>query len=148
MKLSPKLTAYFKDYDAYHRTKGNKYTHFLGIPLIVVTLFGLLEQVAIVEIGNFEVNAGVVLGVFAFIWYFALDQKVGLLFSIVLIASYWIGGQLSTPLLWILFIAGWIAQFIGHLLYEKNRPAFFRNLQHVMIGPLWIFCDLTRLREN
>ena len=41
-----------------------------------------------------------------------------------------------------LFVAGWIFQFIGHGVYEKRQPAFFRNLVHLLIGPLWILNDV------
>ena len=37
-----------------------------------------------------------------------------------------------------LFVVGWIFQFIGHYVYEKRSPAFFRNLAHLLVGPLWI----------
>ena len=45
---------------------------------------------------------------------------------------------------WALFIGGWILQFVGHYAFEKNSPAFFRNLVHLLIGPLWVFARLTR----
>ena len=37
---------------------------------------------------------------------------------------------------------GWIFQFIGHSVYEKKNPAFFRNFVHLLVGPLWILNDL------
>jgi uncharacterized membrane protein YGL010W len=36
-----------------------------------------------------------------------------------------------------LFVAGWIFQFIGHLI-EGNKPAFFSNPVYLLIGPLWL----------
>jgi uncharacterized membrane protein YGL010W len=36
-----------------------------------------------------------------------------------------------------LFIAGWILQFVGHLI-EGNQPAFFSNPLYLLIGPLWL----------
>ena len=146
MKLSPKLTTSFKDYDSYHRNKSNKYTHYLGIPLIVVSLFGLLAKLSLFSVDNFVVTGAAVLGAIALVWYLMLDLKIGLIFLPVLALAYWLGGQFSTSTLWIMFVAGWVLQFIGHSAYEKNRPAFFRNFQHLLIGPLWIFCDLAGLR--
>jgi uncharacterized membrane protein YGL010W len=29
-------------------------------------------------------------------------------------------------------------QFAGHYVWEKKSPAFFRNLTHLLVGPLWI----------
>jgi len=37
-----------------------------------------------------------------------------------------------------LFATGWLFQLVGHSVYEKNRPAFGRNLVHLLIGPAWI----------
>ena len=37
----------------------------------------------------------------------------------------------------ILFVVGWVLQFIGHAI-EGNQPAFFRNPIYLLIGPLWL----------
>src|SRR4029078_4523381 len=37
----------------------------------------------------------------------------------------------------LLFIAGWILQFVGHAI-EENHPAFFKNPVYLLIGPLWL----------
>ena len=42
-----------------------------------------------------------------------------------------------------LFVVGWIFQFVGHYVYEKRSPAFFRNLAHLLVGPLWILAKAT-----
>jgi uncharacterized membrane protein YGL010W len=36
-----------------------------------------------------------------------------------------------------LFVAGWILQFVGHLI-EGNQPAFFTNPLYLLVGPLWL----------
>ena len=49
------------------------------------------------------------------------------------------------PVVWavVLFVVGWIFQFIGHYVYEKRAPAFYRNLAHLLVGPLWILAKAT-----
>lgn len=37
----------------------------------------------------------------------------------------------------LLFIVGWILQFVGHAI-EGNQPAFFRNPVYLVVGPLWV----------
>jgi uncharacterized membrane protein YGL010W len=37
----------------------------------------------------------------------------------------------------VMFIVGWIFQFVGHAI-EGNQPAFFKNPIYLLIGPLWI----------
>ena len=55
---------------------------------------------------------------------------------------------LVVPSLWKvaagLFVVGWIFQFAGHYVYEKRSPAFYRNLAHLLVGPLWILAKALR----
>lgn len=37
----------------------------------------------------------------------------------------------------VLFVVGWVFQFIGHAI-EGNQPAFFKNPLYLLIGPLWL----------
>lgn len=37
----------------------------------------------------------------------------------------------------VLFIVGWILQFVGHLV-EGNQPAFFSNPMYLLVGPWWL----------
>jgi uncharacterized membrane protein YGL010W len=41
----------------------------------------------------------------------------------------------------ILFVIAWIGQFIGHAI-EGKRPSFFKDVQFLMIGPLWLIADV------
>jgi uncharacterized membrane protein YGL010W len=42
-----------------------------------------------------------------------------------------------------LFVLGWVLQFVGHYVYEKKSPAFFRNFTHLLVGPLWILAKVS-----
>jgi uncharacterized membrane protein YGL010W len=42
-----------------------------------------------------------------------------------------------------LFVVAWIGQFIGHH-YEGKRPSFFKDVQFLMIGPLWLLSFVYR----
>ena len=42
--MSPTLKAHFTDYAAFHGTPGNQACHYVGIPLIVFSLFALLAR--------------------------------------------------------------------------------------------------------
>jgi uncharacterized membrane protein YGL010W len=37
----------------------------------------------------------------------------------------------------VLFVAGWVFQFVGHAI-EGNRPAFFSNPGYFFAGPWWL----------
>jgi len=37
----------------------------------------------------------------------------------------------------------WIGQFVGHAL-EGKRPSFFKDVQFLLIGPLWLLASAYR----
>ena len=37
----------------------------------------------------------------------------------------------------LMFVLGWILQFVGHAI-EGNQPAFFQNPLYLLVGPLWL----------
>jgi uncharacterized membrane protein YGL010W len=45
------------------------------------------------------------------------------------------------PVAIVLFVAGWVFQFVGHA-YEGKSPAFLTNLLHLLVGPLWVASHL------
>jgi uncharacterized membrane protein YGL010W len=46
------------------------------------------------------------------------------------------------------FGVGWVFQAVGHTVYEKNRPAFFKNLVHLLVGPLFLMNEILRVRRR
>jgi uncharacterized membrane protein YGL010W len=128
----------FADYAAFHQTKGNKWFHRLGIPMIMLTLIGMLTRVTLVE----PVDAAMVLIAAATLYYLTLEWRLGIAMLAVSVAMYFAGRALPMSVNVVLFVLGWIFQFIGHSVYEKKQPAFFRNFVHLLIGPLWILNDV------
>lgn len=131
------IDALFDDYASYHRTKGNKVYHRLGIPMIMLTLLGMLARV---EIGPIDLAMIVIAASTAY--YLLLDWRLGLAMLAVSIVMYMAGAAMPMAVNVAIFVAGWIFQFIGHSVYEKKNPAFFRNFVHLLIGPLWILSDI------
>src|SRR5256885_4365214 len=136
------IRASFADYAAYHQTKGNKWFHRIGIPLIMLTLLGMLARVRIADVSGFRIDAAIVLIAIAVIYYLTLERRLAIPMLLVSIAFYLIGAWLPMPINVALFILGWIFQFVGHSVYEHKQPAFFRNVVHLLIGPLWILNDV------
>ena len=145
--ISKRLAADFKNYDAYHRTHGNKVCHLIGIPLIVVSLLGLLGRLPIgsgllIESEFLRSDAGTLVLVAAMARYFYLDWKIAIPFGLSLFGCYFLGRATPVPALWAFFILGWAFQYLGHLRFEKKSPAFYQNFSHLMTGPVWIFSRL------
>ena len=141
--MSPVLKAHFRDYAAFHGTAGNRACHYIGIPLIVASLFALLSAVPLFTVAAYTVTLAEVLLLATTLYYLRLDPVLAALMlgaSVLLIA---VGRHI--PIAWAvaLFVVGWIFQFIGHYVYEKRAPAFYRNLAHLLVGPLWILAKAT-----
>ena len=136
--MSPVLSAHFADYAAFHGTPGNKACHYIGIPLIMVSLFAMLSAVPLFAVGGFTVTAAEVLLLAATAYYLTLDGVLALLMLAASAVLDVIGHAMPMALAVVLFVVGWIFQFIGHYVYEKRSPAFYRNLAHLLVGPLWI----------
>ncbi len=131
----------FSDYAAFHRTPGNKLFHRLGIPIIMLSLMGMLERVALFHSEGWQLDLAAILIVGSGIYYLALEWRLGIAMIAVSIVMYFAGAAMPMWLLVILFVTGWIFQGIGHAVYEKRQPAFAQNLVHLLIGPLWILND-------
>jgi uncharacterized membrane protein YGL010W len=68
-----------------------------------------------------------------------------LVISLFIAALVWMDG-FSIPLWQIcvaIFVLAWIGQFIGHAI-EGKRPSFFKDLQFLMIGPMWLLALVYR----
>ena len=132
--------------DAYgesHQNSINKKIHWVCVPLIMLSLLGLLWTIQFSFIYNSDYfNATTILILLVSIYYFRLSIPMGIgmflisflmIFMINYIDTYRFG---LTPYIFI-FIVSWIGQFIGHKI-EGKKPSFFEDLQFLLIGPLWL----------
>lgn len=136
--MSPALRHHFSEYARFHATRGNQACHSLGIPMIVFAILALLAHVSVAPAFGFGVTAAEVLLVAVTIYYLTLDAVLALL--MLLVSAAFVAAGRHVPVLPALglFVLGWILQFVGHYVYEKRAPAFFQNLTHLLVGPLWI----------
>ena len=149
------LQAQLSQYASYHRDRRNVWTHFIGIPMIVLALTTLLSQLSLVGLpvtlhgqpGLLHVSAATILVLLASIYYLALDLRYGLAMLLLLILAGAAGEQImarSGSLWWAsglgLFVVGWIFQFIGHY-FEGRNPAFVDDMVGLLIGPLFIVAE-------
>ena len=135
------IRSLFADYAAYHQTPGNKRFHRLGIPLIMLTLLGMLARAG-VSAGGFRIDLAMLLIVVAEVVYLMLDWRLGAVMLVVSVGFYFLGAWMPMWLNVALFVLGWIFQFLGHSVYEKKSPAFLKNALHLLVGPLWILNDV------
>ena len=136
--MTEALRSHFDDYAAFHRTPGNRACHSLGIPLIVLGSLALLAQVPLFSVSGLTVTLAEVLVVLFVAYYLTLDAALASLMLAAYVLLDGLGRFLSPLLALGIFVVGWILQGVGHYVYEKNSPAFFRNFVHLAVGQLWI----------
>lgn len=139
---------WLNEYQASHLNPTNKAIHWLCIPPIVLTVWGFLRAI---PVGNDAVNAATVAGALALAYYGMLSWRLMLgaapvfagMYALVQWSYHGLGTGWHLALMAATFVAAWVGQFIGHQI-EGKKPSFFKDLQFLMIGPLWLLADLYR----
>jgi uncharacterized membrane protein YGL010W len=149
------LQAQLCQYASYHRDRRNVWTHFIGIPMIVVALTTWLSPLTLLDLpvtlhgqpGLLKVSVATLVVLLASVYYLALDVRYGLVMLLLLFMAGAAGEQImsrSGNLWWAsglaLFVVGWVFQFIGHY-FEGRKPAFVDDLMGLLIGPLFIVAE-------
>ena len=143
------FTEQAQSYASYHQKAVTRYTHMVGIPLIILSLMILLGFIHVVIIGVLDASVANLATLVLLIYYFRLNWRLALALTPILIFLLWIASLIShngptSEAMWsfiIIFFMGCILQFVGHFI-EKRRPAFIDNLWQVMIAPLVIVAEL------
>jgi len=139
------------NYSEDHRNPLNKKIHWICVPLIVWTVLAALWAIPVPDgVGRPGLWAALAM-VAATSFYLRLSRPLafGMLAAFVAMAAFtwWLHGQIgSMALLWsaiAVFVAAWIAQFVGHHI-EGQRPSFLTDLTYLLIGPLWLMAHLYR----
>ena len=141
------LVDHLGQYAEYHRYRRNIFSHFIGIPMIVVAVAVLLSRPGW-EVAGLWASPALLTALAAGIFYLRLDLRFGLVMALLLALSLWAGVSLAQQgtLVWLgaglgLFVVGWIIQFIGHY-YEGRKPAFVDDLMGLVVGPLFVVAEL------
>ncbi len=146
------VDSWLEEYGESHQNPVNKAIHWVCVPLIALSLVGVLWDLpvprAFVEISP-VMNWGMLFLMASIVYYFILSPRLALGMVIVIagfvLALWWLD-TLSMPLWQIsvaIFVAAWIGQFVGHAI-EGQKPSFFKDLQFLMIGPLWLLSFIYR----
>ncbi len=143
-RLSMKrVDALLSDYGAHHRTRGNLVCHAFGITLIA---WGSIAMLGALRVGSANVAELLIAGVV--LYYATLDVALAgvmlAFFGILDLGARALGDWRAGVAA---FLTGWIFQAIGHAVYEKNRPAFFKNLLHLLVGPLFLANEFLKIRR-
>ncbi|ALD21194.1 DUF962 domain-containing protein [Hymenobacter sp. DG25A] len=145
--MSTTLNALLAEYGESHQNPTNKLVHWICVPLIMFSLLGLLWSVPMpagVHALSPWLNLATVVMVLAVVYYFRLSVPlaIGMVLITVVMAMgiRLIDAESGLPL-WtislIIFVLAWVGQFWGHKV-EGKKPSFLKDLQFLLIGPLWL----------
>ena len=141
------LSALLAEYGESHQNPTNKLVHWVCVPLIMFSLLGLLWSVPVpAAIRNISpwLNWGTLVMALALLYYVRLSGRLALGMVLVWVAMAAglrvVAGTVALPL-WaiclLIFALAWVGQFWGHKL-EGKKPSFLKDLQFLLIGPLWL----------
>lgn len=121
-----------------HRDPRNEAIHCVAIPLIMLSLLGLL----------FALHPWVAYGFVAasMVYYVRLSLVFLLAMTVLSLLAIGLVHAMGAQALLIsaaIFVLAWIAQFVGHKL-EGRKPSFFEDLQYLWVGPLFVLSLLFR----
>ncbi|CBY24741.1 unnamed protein product [Oikopleura dioica] len=140
---------FYSGYGAYHHNIVNKWIHIICIPLILYSFCGMADYYK-VEISGFEVNIALLIFSFVYIYYMMLHMFAGFITASVsiIVHFYYVlpliqqGDEATFSHLLAVHIFGWIAQFIGHGVFEGRKPALMDNLLQVFSAPLFVTMEV------
>jgi uncharacterized membrane protein YGL010W len=143
------VQSWLDEYSVSHRNPVNKKIHWICVPLIMLSALGMLWTVprpAFFFSLSPYLNWATLLILASLIYYLLLSVRLAagmLLVSAVMCMALELLTGLPWPLFWTsfaIFAAAWIGQFIGHKI-EGRKPSFFKDLQFLLIGPIWLLAD-------
>jgi len=138
---------YLDKYGESHQNHTNKLIHWVCVPTIMFSLFGLLFSIPFFVERTLLLNWAAVVLAAALLYYLRLSLPMFLGFIVIgglmLLGNNAIfealnrsGGQLALVSLAI-FAVAWIGQFVGHKI-EGKKPSFLQDVQFLLIGPAWL----------
>ncbi|MDP1743006.1 MAG: DUF962 domain-containing protein [Polaromonas sp.] len=123
-------------YGESHQNPKNEIIHFIAIPLIMLSLLGMI-------FGLHPYAAYAFIGA-SMVYYARLSLVffgTMVVWSAILLALVHAMGERVLPLSLGIFIGAWILQFVGHRL-EGKKPSFFEDIQYLWVGPLFVLSKL------
>jgi uncharacterized membrane protein YGL010W len=143
---------WLSEYQSSHQHPTNELLHWICVPPIVLAVMGLLWCLpvpAAFAARSLWINWASLTSLAALLYYLVLSPRlalgIALAFAALLCLTRALAG-LPWPL-WAtsltIFVIAWIGQFVGHAI-EGVRPSFFKDLQFLLIGPLWLLAAAYR----
>jgi uncharacterized membrane protein YGL010W len=138
MDQPSRLDRLLTHYASSHQHPINEAIHCVAVPVIMLTLLGLIFEIH-------PILFAVFLGA-SLVYYARLSIRVVLLmavWSFALAGLILLMREHRLAICVTFFVIAWIGQFVGHRI-EGKKPSFFEDLQYLWVGPLFVADVLLR----
>ncbi|EXR34223.1 MULTISPECIES: DUF962 domain-containing protein [Acinetobacter] len=124
------IAEWFDEYSESHQNPTNKKIHWVCVPAILFSIIGI--------IAHFSALLTALLIVLTLIFYARLDLVLAVAMAALLVVMAWLIYALPVGIGFYIaiFVIAWVGQFYGHKVEDK-KPSFFKDLQFLLIGPVW-----------
>jgi uncharacterized membrane protein YGL010W len=131
-----KIDTLLTHYGSSHLNPTNEIIHFVAIPLIMLSIVGLMYALHPWVAYAFMAASMVYYVRLSIVFLVAMVVWGALLFWVITL----MGDKVWQTSL-IIFVGAWIIQFIGHKI-EGKKPSFFEDIQYLWVGPLFVLSKL------
>lgn len=131
-----KIDTLLAHYGTSHQHPTNALIHCIAVPLIMLSLCGLIYAASPIALYVFLAAS--------FVYYARLSMVFLISMLVFSAVMLWIIQGIGSQIVAIsiaVFIGAWILQFIGHKI-EGKKPSFFEDIQYLWVGPLFVLSKL------
>jgi uncharacterized membrane protein YGL010W len=145
-----KIDELLSEYGESHQNETNKAIHWICVPLIFLSVVGLIASIPSGIVQNFlgegnpYANWATVVLVLVLIYYVTISIPLAfgmMLFGVLCLFIVRMIAESNIAPLWavslVIFVVAWIGQFYGHKV-EGKKPSFLKDIQFLLIGPAWL----------
>ncbi len=142
-----RLSKLVLDYAAYHRDFRNTLTHFVGVPIVVYSLFVPMAWFKFRH-SDLPISAATVFFAVTMMSYLRIDWVVAICVAPISGALLYAAEETaklpfaeSLTVFVASFVVGWLVQLLGHY-FEGRKPALTDNLMQVFNAPLFLVVEI------
>jgi uncharacterized membrane protein YGL010W len=145
--MERKIDQLLNKYGESHQNGINKFIHWICVPSIMFSLFGLLFSLPFPVERTLFTNWAAVLLAAALVYYLRLSIPLflgfvvlgyGMLYGVNYIYELTIHDAIMLAIIsFFIFFMAWVGQFIGHKI-EGKKPSFLEDVQFLLVGPAWL----------
>jgi uncharacterized membrane protein YGL010W len=131
-----RVDALLAHYGSSHTHPTNELIHFVAIPLIMLSLCGLMFALHPWMAYAFIAASMVYYARLSLVFFASMCVWS----AIIIVLLHAMGAKVLMASV-LIFVGAWIIQFVGHKI-EGKKPSFFEDIQYLWVGPIFVLSRL------